>query len=283
MAWREIIYHYDGSFDGLLCCIYESYTQKERPTAIVGDGDAEPSLFEVRTVPTVPAHAERVSRSLRRISPEVVPLLRRVHLTCLPDKELAIYRFVAKLYREGPQYLTRLSDDAYQPLLRAVRHMSTEVEHLRGFVRFSVLDGMLGAEIEPKNRVLPLLRPHFCDRYYNETFFIYDRTHHEALLYANGRSRIVPLDSFEMAPPDAEEAAYRKLWKRFYDTIAIRERENPKLRMTHMPKRYWGTMTEFQRDDTAELSPGNERSAACGGLRITRDSCRTSDPDSSVG
>ena len=255
MAWREIVYQYDGCFDGLLCCIYESYTQKERPTAILCDGDVEPCLFEVRTVPTVHAHAERVSRSLRKLSPDVLPFLRRVFLTCLPDKELAMYRFVAKLYREGPKYLSRLSDDAYQPLLRAVRHMSTEVEHLRGFVRFSVYDGMLSAEIEPKNRVLPLLRGHFCDRYYNESFFLYDRTHHEALLYAGGVSRIVPLDSFEAAPPDAEEASYRKLWKRFYDTIAIRERENPKLRMTHMPKRYWNTMTEFQADDSASLPP----------------------------
>ena len=49
-----------------------------------------------------------------------------------------------------------------------------------------------------------------------------------------------------MAPPDETEAKYRLLWKRFYDTIAIRERENPRCRMTNMPKRYWGTMTEFQ-------------------------------------
>ena len=34
MAWREIIYQYDGSFEGLLCCVFESYTKKERPTAI---------------------------------------------------------------------------------------------------------------------------------------------------------------------------------------------------------------------------------------------------------
>ena len=265
MAWKNIIYLYDGSFDGLLSCIYESYTQKENPTAILCDGDDEPCLFDVRTVPTVREHAERVSASLRKLSHEVVPMLRRVFLTCLPDKELRIYRFVAKLYKEGPAYLTRLSDDAYQPLLRALRNLSTEVEHLRGFIRFSVFDGILGAEIEPKNRVLPLLRGHFCDRCYNETFFIYDRTHHEALLYANGVSRIVPLESFQMAPPDAEEANYRRLWKRFYDTIAIRERENPKLRMTHMPKRYWGTMTEFQEDGAAALPPGNERSAAGGG------------------
>ena len=52
-----------------------------------------------------------------------------------------------------------------------------------------------------------------------------------------------------MAPPDETEARYRLLWKRFYDTIAIKERYNPKCRMTQMPKRYWGTMTEFQNAD----------------------------------
>lgn len=244
--WQSTIYQYDGSFDGLLCCIYESYTKKERPTAIFCDEDAEPCLFDVRMVPTVPAHAERISRSLQKISPEVLPFLRRAFLTCLPEREMAIYRFIVKLYREGTPYLTRLSDDDYQPLLRAVRHMSTEVEHLRGFLRFSIHDGILSAEITPKNRVLPLLRGHFCERCHEERFFIYDRTHREALLYANGRARIVPIDGFEPAPPDEEEAEYRQLWKRFYDTVAIHERENPRLRMTHMPKRYWDTMTEFQ-------------------------------------
>ena len=94
--------------------------------------------------------------------------------------------------------------------------------------------------------VLPLLRRHFCDRYRNERFFLYDRTHQEALFYAEGRSAVRPLEHFQMAPPDEAEARYRLLWKRFYDTIAIRERENPRCRMTHMPKRYWSTMTEFQ-------------------------------------
>ena len=256
MKWREIIYQYDGSFDGLLCCIYESYTQRERPTAIFCAEDAECCLFEVRTVVTDPTHAERVAASLRRLSAEVMPLLRRVFLTCLPEKEMAVYRFVSKLYREGKPYLTRLSDDAYQPLLRAVRNLATEVEHLRGFLRFSVYGETLGAVIEPKNRVLPLLRSHFCERCHEESFFIYDRTHREALLYARGRSRIVPLDGFEPAPPDAEEAAYRALWRRFYDTIAIRERTNPKLRMTHMPKRYWAQMTEFQAENATPRTAG---------------------------
>ena len=200
MAWREIIYQYDGSFEGLLCCVFESYTKKERPTAILRDGDDEPSLFEIRAVTTDRAHAQRIYRSLYKRSPEVGPFLRRAFLTCLPDKEMAIYRFIVKFYREGAPLLSRLSDDTYLPLLKAVRQLSGEVEQFRGFTRFSDFDGVLGAEIEPKNRVLPVLRRHFCERYHNETFFLYDRTHREALLYSGGVSRIVPLNHFEMAP-----------------------------------------------------------------------------------
>ena len=69
-------------------------------------------------------------------------------------------------------------------------------EHYRGFVRFSEFNGVLGSEIEPNNRVLSMLRHHFCSRYHNETFFIYDRTHCEALFYAAGTSRIVPLQDY---------------------------------------------------------------------------------------
>ena len=189
MAWREIIYQYDGSFEGLLCCVFESYTKKERPTAILRDGDDEPSLFEIRAVTTDRAHAQRIYRSLYKRSPEVGPFLRRAFLTCLPDKEMAIYRFIVKFYREGAPLLSRLSDDTYLPLLKAVRQLSGEVEQFRGFTRFSDFDGVLGAEIEPKNRVLPVLRRHFCERYHNETFFLYDRTHREALLYSGGAHR----------------------------------------------------------------------------------------------
>lgn len=255
MAWREVIYEYDGSFDGLLCCIYESYTQKELPTAICHSGELELSLYEVRAIPTNAAHARRVYEGFRRFSPWVGSFLHRAYLTCLPEKELAIYRFAARLYREGKPLLQRLSDDTYHPLLRAVRQLGGEVEQYRGFVRFSDVGGVLAAEIAPKNRVLPLLRAHFCQRCRNETFFLYDRTHREALFHSGGASAILPLEDFVMASPDAAEADYRRLWRCFYDTVAIRERENPRLRMTHMPKRYWPLMTEFQSDGGAIPPP----------------------------
>ena len=242
----EIIYEYDGSFEGFLSCVFESYLCKELPTAFSSGEELPSSLFPVRTVLTNPERAARVYRKVAKLSPEAADLLRRGFLTCLPEKELCLYRLTAKLLEQGPRFLRDLSDETLLPVLRAVRHLNGEVHQYKGFTRFSDLGGVLGGEIQPKNRVLPLMRRHFCDRYRNERFFLYDRTHHEVLFYQEGKSLICPLDHFRMAPADETEARYRLLWKRFYDTIAIRERENPRCRMTQLPKRYWGTMTEFQ-------------------------------------
>lgn len=242
----ELTYCYDGSFDGFLCCIFESYAKHEVPTAICRDEDFVPTLFSVRKILTDRNHATRVFQKIVKLSSYTSNLLQEGFLTCLEHRELHLYHLVVKLLEEGPAFLRDLSDETLYPVLKAVRHLQGEAHLLKGFVRFSELGGMLGSEIEPKNRVLPILRGHFCARYQEETFFIYDRTHKEALFYTGGKAVIQPLDQFQMAPPDEAEAEYRRLWKRFYDTIAISERHNPVCRRTQMPKRYWNTMTEFQ-------------------------------------
>ena len=242
----EVIYHYDGSFEGFLSCVFASYAHKESPAGFCSGEDLLYSFYDTRTVSTNPEHAARVWRKIAAPSPEAAALLRRGLLTCLPEKELHLYRLLAKLLRDGPGFLGNRSDETLYPVLRAVQHLNGEVHLLKGFVRFSDLGGVLGGEIEPKNRVLPVLGGHFRARFQGERFFLYDRTHKEALFHVPGQSVIRPLAAFQMAPPDETEARYRLLWKRFYDTIAIKERENPRLRMSNMPKRYWNTMTEFQ-------------------------------------
>ena len=41
----EMIYDYDGSFDGLLSCIFDSYAYRESPTAIFCTEDAVPVSY----------------------------------------------------------------------------------------------------------------------------------------------------------------------------------------------------------------------------------------------
>lgn len=252
----EIIYRYDGTFEGFLSCVFDSYVNREYPAQFQDEAHIEHSFFPARWVGTDLAHAQRVLASLGKIDPCARELVVKGFLTCAPEREKIIYRFIRSLYVIGKPLLRRLSDEAVLPLMKAVRHLDGEVHLLKGFVRFSDFEGTLAGEIKPKNRVLPLLRPHFCDRMYNEVFLLYDRTHREALVHRPGQWAILPLEEFKMAAPSAQEAQYRRLWKRFYDTIEIKERHNPRLRMTNMPKRYWETMTEFQ--DEAYFLAGSD-------------------------
>ena len=97
MAWEQVVFQYDGTFDGFLCCVFDSYVHKEIPTAFYSDEEfCVLSLYPVRTVNTVCEHAQRVYRSLVKISPSAAQLLRKTFLTCLEEKELHLYFFIRK-------------------------------------------------------------------------------------------------------------------------------------------------------------------------------------------
>lgn len=255
----EMAYTYDGSFSGFLTCVYESYVHNERPVCFSTPDAALMTLWPERQVETNEAHGSRVYRSLsQRISLDAQCMVRDGFLTCLSEKERHLCELIRLGYKSGPSLTRNLTDDRVSVVWKALRHLYNEVHLLKGFVRFSDQDGLLLAEIEPKNWVLPLLRPHFCARYSGETFAIYDRVHGEALFYEPHRWAVVPMDEFQILAPGQAELDFRRLWRRFYDTVAIKDRYNPKCRMTHMPKRYWNTMTEFQTEEAPALPARKE-------------------------
>ncbi|MEA4934604.1 MAG: TIGR03915 family putative DNA repair protein [Lawsonibacter sp.] len=250
MAWTQICCCYDGTFAGFLSCVFESYVNHEEPVEFQTSEHSCASFYPQRAVTTHREHAGRVYRSLAvKFGTAGQELVERGFLTCLPEKELWLWRLIQLGYRRGPSVTRALTDPVVDQVYKAVSHLNHEAHLFTGFVRFSQLDGVLVGEIEPKNRVLPLLRPHFCGRYPQERFLLYDRTYREALLHQPGQWAILPAEDLHIGPADKEELSYRRLWRSFYDTIAIEGRYNPTCRMTHMPKRHWGTMTEFQTDE----------------------------------
>jgi probable DNA metabolism protein len=243
-------YSYDGTYGGLLCCLSETYEKKEMPAEVLSPEDTQTTLYPVREIATDPEKAARADAAIaEKISPAARELARLGLLTCLAQKELWILRFLRLGFHYGGDAVFMLANRTVLTLNKAVQNLKNESHQYEGFVRFSVFGGALTSVIEPKNRVLPLLAPHFCDRYANEAFLIYDRTHGMALVYQAGRREIIPLDDLILPEPDEKELEYRRLWRTMYRTIAIRERNNPKCRRTHMPKRYWKYLTEFQSDD----------------------------------
>lgn len=251
-----VIYRYDGSFDGLLCCVFESYTRRETPADILPMWEAQATLFAEREIITDAASARRVFTSLaKRISYEAQSYVQLGFLTCLPEKAMVLFRFIRLGYRVGTRVTQMLADDTVHVLLKAVQALQHEAHLLSGFLRFSDYGGALAATIEPKNFVLPLMEEHFCGRYPEEHFLIYDAVHGIALTYRPYRCSIIPVESLEFPEADETELKYRRLWRQYYKSIAIESRFNPKCRMTHMPKRFWAHMTEFQEEGPPRFAP----------------------------
>lgn len=67
-----------------------------------------------------------------------------------------------------------------------------------------------------------------------------DKTHRMALIYRSQKAELMFVDELTLPEVNSTEVEYRRLWKQFYKTIAIEGRNNPRCRMTLMPKRYWG-------------------------------------------
>lgn len=240
------VYLYDGSLAGFYTCVHTCVYRHEMPLAIHSHAEAQCSLLPPCRIETQLENASRVRSSIvRHISSRALELCEYVFLSCLENKEIAILRYLLLGFSVGPRIVNDLTHPTVATLLKAEKHITGEAHLLLGFVRFADHRGVLMATITPKNFVLPLIAPHFADRYSQETFVIYDHTHHVALVYSEGRAELADAPQGLIPAHSETELFYQRLWKQFYQTIAIKERTNHRCRMTHMPKRYWENMVEL--------------------------------------
>lgn len=256
MPYRtDVNYLYDGSFQGLLTCVFESFTRRELPERIESRPSDQMSLLDTHVVETDREKAARVLNSIpEKIGPRALRLVYHAYLSCLADKERQILDFLRLGYQKGSQALSMLAYPCVLALCKAERALLQEADHYRGFVRFSDYGGILVAIIRPKNSVLPKLKRHFCDRFSQERFLIWDKTHGLCLIHGQHRSEIFPCFDFRPPAPEERERYFRNLWRGFYNSTGITQRENLRCRMSHMPKRFWDQLPELFQPEPASVS-----------------------------
>ena len=243
-----VVYCYDGSYEGFLCCVFESFLHHELPVAVWTPAREQPTLYPVREIATDPARARRVYASFGpKLGREAAELVTLDFLSGHEDKELLLLRFLDLAFAVGPGAVQRRGHPDVAPLLAMRENLWWESDKMRGFLRFEEYDGVLGAVIHPKNYLLPLLRPHFCARFPEERFVIYDAAHGAALFYADHEARLVELAApLELPPPSERERQFQQMWKRLYRTLEIEARHNERCRRTMCPKRFWADMVELR-------------------------------------
>lgn len=243
---RVLIFAYDGSFEGFLSLVFDSFSMKTIPAEITVFDESEPSLFDIHSVETNLERARRVKFGIEnKLGKSVLNMVEKAFLFDGNQKELSILMFIHKAFSEGKSLGNKLGDECVNRVYKMCIAVNNEAEHFRQFTRFSDSNGALVSIIHPKHFVLPIIKYFFCARIKNEHFMIFDAEHGAALIHTPNRTGIIPVDDLEL-PTDTDDGFYAELWKSYYRHIAIASRYNPTCRRTHMPKRFWQYLPEMQ-------------------------------------
>lgn len=128
-----------------------------------------------------------------------------------------------------------------------------EAHRLMGFVRFTELSGgILYADIHPENNVLPLIAPHFANRYPEENWVIYDGKREVFAIHRSQKGWGL-LEGMKMTGKmkpqySMEEEDYQEMWRAFTQSVSIKERTNEKLQKQLLPLKFRDKMTEFKEE-----------------------------------
>lgn len=248
----NIVYKYDGTFDGLMCCVFECFTAKEMPVNIEHYDAEQETLFGVKIIETDTKKADRVRTSIpEKMTGEAEYMVNTEFLSCSPQKEMRILKFLLLGYKVGNKLCKLTTNEIVHEMQADILSIGNEAHFNKEFMRFSQYGEFLGARISPKNNVLPLVIGYFCDRLPSENFVIYDYIHRAAFVHPkDSEGEFMYEVDIEFPLADEEELYYRKLWRHFYNTIAVKPRASERRRLTMMRKHFWNNMTEFRLENS---------------------------------
>lgn len=198
--------------------------------------------------------------NLNQISVDIHGLLERIQRTFSPrdisrikgaflrgDRQVfaEIMQFVA-LGLKDPRALQNLTLDCVRIVRESADRVYGEAHRMKGFVRFAKLaDNRFYAAIKPVHNVLPLLKNHFVARFGETDWVIYDQRRGLGLFCTAGKAVLCQMAISDKLVFDGDEAFYAGLWRTFFEKVAIKERENPRLQRQKVPLFYRYVMTEF--------------------------------------
>lgn len=243
-----LVFTYDGSFEGFLTCVYEGY-YVERPNKIIRFKNYSQSFIEKSIyIETKEDKYYKVYKAIREKLGNNI--LRNIYLSQLYDKEnieTIIFNYIELAFKIGPKVELYKQNYYVDKINKIVYKVNGESHSLKGFIRFKDIAGVLYSKVDPDNNILELIMGHFINRFLNERFIIHDERRNKAIIYNGEEGNIFYNinDKLKNINNSDIKDEYEELWKEYFDSTTIKERENKKLQKQMMPKRYWKNILEM--------------------------------------
>ena len=240
---------YDGSLEGLFTAIFYAYPYKDDCT-INKLGNHIPSLLkEIKEITTESDKFKRVYNSIiQKLNGKVLNNVYYLYLSEIDGVENIILDYLKLCYKYGTNINLAKNNDTIILVDKYYKKVAQEAHMFTGFVRFKEIAPLsFYAQIEPVYNILPIILNHFTLRFSDQNFIIHDLKREKAIMYNKESSIITDLSKDEgyLLSNLNNDENFESLWKTFYKSVNIKERENSKLRNQHMPKRYWNHLTEI--------------------------------------
>lgn len=261
------IYVCEDSLTGIFSGIYEVWKRKmtaEEAGLEVGDSFERRLFCEYIFCKAEERKALAVIRMIQKnLGADVYEKISYALLSADRRKADMVFRAMleAKKLSRKDRLMEHLGNEAVRAVFGMYRQVANEAHHYKGFVRFRELKNKtLFAKIEPKHAVLPCIAEHFADRFPQENWIIYDKTHEVFLIHEKGK-RYYFLQQYMCMKGDSgsaqkiaggfseEEMDYETLWKGFVQSISVAERENRALQKQNLPLRFRTNLVEFSKEE----------------------------------
>ncbi|NLG58409.1 MAG: DNA metabolism protein [Clostridiales bacterium] len=236
---------FDGSFEGLMSLVFDSWGSRHQISEVCPEAESE-SLLPAQRPAADGEKARRVVACIkRRLGESFLNMVREAFLSARKERFTAIVKTIHLACQRGPEALDLLEAEVLD-FLACRQEVSREAHRFLGLLRFSQLtDGSLLAEFAPRHHVLPLVLPHFADRFPEEKLIIFDEGRQVAGLCDRGALQLVRVHVLIPQYSQGEEAL-QDLWRVFFKHLAIKERNNPRLQQQHLPKYTWAHLPEMR-------------------------------------
>lgn len=242
-------YFFDGTKNGLLTCIFESFYEKRIPDDVTTECVQCGLLDEIVTIKTDSEKAERVYKCLKNCKTKY--LVSDFNLTFRSGeksrfKVLFDYLNVA-ISNKNIDVSKAFALHEIQAFTDLKNRIYTETHRFKGFLRFMETEkGFYYACYEPDNDITELLVPHFTARL-QSPFIIHDIKRNILALCDGKRYKILNGgDNGVTVFMSESEEIFLDLWQQYYKSINIEERKNLRQMRNYMPERYWKNLSEKQ-------------------------------------
>ena len=230
--------------ESILSCIYVAWSSGSghKNIRIEAEPIEQLSLFDEYThVDKDHAMVQSVIDAVNlKISPSFYSDLAYISMAYEKDVPDLMYRLMLLGFAYGPGVINNTCYEVVVRFHEIKKRLSNESCRFKEVARFhEVRNSLYVAHIEPKSRIVITLGPAFSDRMPSENWMVIDDVHREAVIHPKNSPfylRTLTEDEFnDLLLTEKENDEYTDLWKIFFESIAIKERENLKLQRSLFP------------------------------------------------